>query len=474
MTSDRRQWMWIHKEKQLNGLVMTKPEETTPLRVAVISLGCAKNLVDSEVMCGYLATEGFQLTNVLDAADILLINTCSFIADARAEAEQEIQGALDWKGQRPGRCVVVTGCLPQRDLRQARETFPGVDLFLGLDDVPRVVERIRDMVKGVEDHKQTTFATSQYLYNHDEPRLLLTPGQYAYVKIAEGCNHGCTFCSIPAIRGRRRSRSMASVIEECKMLLAQGALELNLIAQDTTSYGRDLGGGSDIVNLLKQCDATPGEWWLRLLYTHPLHFTEELMDVFARADHLLPYVDIPLQHIASPILRAMGRGMDGDTTRRLMHTLRERIPGVTVRTTFLVGFPGETEEDFQELMEFVSEFEFDRLGVFAFSPEKGTPAAAMREQVVPSEIAEERRDQLLAVQQKISLAKNRRVVGQTVRVLPEAEGDDEWFGRTVADAPDVDNVVRFKPSSASSEGFVDVKITDAGPYELMGKACGRG
>ncbi len=445
----------------------------TPHRIiTIISLGCAKNLVDTEVMAGTLALAGFQLAADAADADLLLINTCSFVADARAEAEAQIGRALEWKRGRRGRRLIVAGCLPQRDLPAARAKFPGVDLFIGLDDVPRVHELLGALLAGEPTGREadvlTHFALPRYLYDEHAPRLLLTPQVYAYVKIAEGCDHGCRFCSIPRIRGRQRSRTMDSVLAECRQLLGQGVREINLIAQDSTAYGRDLRDGSTLAELLRRLDAIEADFWLRVLYTHPSHITDEFLGVLAAARHIVPYLDVPLQHISDTQLRAMGRGHGGAAIRRLAARFRETVPGVAVRTTFIVGYPGESAADFAELETFVREYRFDRLGVFVFSPEAGTPAADIAADLVPAAVAQERRDRLMQAQQEISLARNQALIGSRQRVLLEAvSGKNRLAGRTAADAPEVDNLVTVTGRrTLLAHGFADVTITGAGPYDL--------
>ncbi len=445
-----------------------------PVRVCIVSLGCSKNLVDTEVMCGSLAVNGYMLTSDMAHADVLLINTCSFVADARAEAQDEIRQALAWKRRGKGRRVVVSGCLPQRDVGEVRDGFPGVDLFLGLDDVPAVSERLNALVgdRGSgSGAARPAFAEATYLYDHLTPRLQLTPKNYAFVKIAEGCDHRCSFCAIPSIRGRQRSRAPASVVAECRNLLEGGTHELNLIAQDTTRYGADRDDGANLRALLQACDQLPGRKWVRVLYAHPSHLTLETLDVMAATPSVVPYLDIPLQHISQPILRSMGRGMGEDQTRELMAAVRQRWPGVAVRTAFLVGYPGETDADFERLAEFVRQYRFERLGVFAFSPERGTRALQAAGEPVPSELAAERRTRLLTLQQDISLAHNAALVGSGCEVLVEAEVEPGSFvGRTTADAPDVDQLVHFTgPDDCVSRGLVDVRIAAAEPYDLHGE-----
>ncbi len=446
-----------------------------PVPLSIISLGCAKNLVDTEIMAGTLAQAGVVLTADASQAKVLLINTCAFVADARSEAVVQIEQAMGWKKQQPGRRVIVAGCLPQRELPRLREAFAGVDLFIGLDDVPRIAALLQGLLenpKAKDRHPGADaakgFGEATYLYDETAPRLLLTPSSHAYVKIAEGCDHRCKFCAIPGIRGRQRSRAIPSVVAECRQLLAQDVREINLIAQDTTSYGRDRKDGTTLAALLRECDELEGDFWIRVLYLHPKHVTDELLGVMAASRHVVPYVDIPLQHISDGQLRAMGRGMGSAETRALMEKLRATLPGVTLRTTFLVGYPGETDADFEELLAYVKEFRFDRLGVFTYSPEDGTPAAGITEGLVPVETAEHRRDLVMRAQQAIALEKNKALVGKTLEVVLDAAlPGGKLAGRTKGDAPDVDNVVHVKgPKKLLDDGIVTVRVTGATPYEL--------
>ena len=453
----------------------TKSSPAEPLRVHLISLGCPKNLVDTEVIAGHLATAGFALASEPDLADILLINTCGFIADARREADSEIRTALRWKRQRRGRRVVIGGCLPQHDPAHISERYPDVDLILGVDDIPRVAERLLRAIDDAQPREEPApISAPTFLYDHTAPRLRLTPHSYSYVKIADGCDHRCAFCSIPNIRGRQRSRTVDSVLTECRQLLDLGARELDLIAQDSTRYGHDLHDGSDLLTLVRACDRLDGQYWLRLLYTHPRHITEDVIRGLAETQHLAPYIDIPLQHISDRVLHGMGRGRGGAATRRLMEHLRRLWPGVAVRTTFLVGYTGETAADFEELFDFVRDYRFERLGVFTYSHEDGTRAAAIRTGRVPGEVAGERRARLMELQQAISLRRNQAAVGTTLRVIVDAAaGPRSFLGRSGADAPEIDNLVRFTgPRDCLERGFVDVRITRADPYDLHGRAAG--
>jgi len=442
-----------------------------PYIVHVISLGCAKNLVDTEVICGGLATHGILLSAERDDADMILVNTCGFIEDARLEADREIRSALRWKKKGHGRAVAVAGCLPRRLREKAEELYPDVDVFLGLDDVGQAADVIRAFRdRSLAGRNLPPASMPTYLYDHTAPRLALTPVSYGYVKIAEGCDHRCTYCIIPDIRGRQRSRSIDSVVEECRQLLDQGRLELDLIAQDTTRYGLDRADGANLARLIEAVDQLPGDFLVRILYTHPLYLTDEILTAAAQAEHLAPYLDIPLQHISTPVLKAMRRGMDGPATRERMARLRELWPGVAVRTTFLFGFPGETAEQAEEVMAYCREYQFERLGAFAFSPEEGTPAATMEDQV-PRAVAEARRDALLAQQQQLSLARNQALVGQRLQVLVDAaESRRDFLGRTLWDAPETDNLVHLRgPRDCLERGFVEVLVEKAEAYDLHGK-----
>lgn len=446
--------------------------------VYIVSLGCSKNLVDTEVMCGQLATSGFALTPEPELADIMLINTCGFIRAAREEARQEIGEALDWKRSREGRRVVVAGCLPQLDMDAARESFPDVDAFLGVDNAHLVADTLRQvMTRDSGQMPQDVECDSPiYLYDHRTPRLQLTPSTYVYVKIADGCDNRCAYCTIPDIRGAQRSRSPESVVEECRQHISNGAAELNFIAQDTARYGEDRQEQVTLSDLLMQVDRLPGDFWIRVLYLHPLHIDDRLIDVLAEARHVVPYLDIPLQHVNDRVLTLMGRGACGERVRKLVGKLRSRIPNAALRSTLMVGYPGEGEREFAELAAFVRDISFDRLGVFCFSPEPGTQAAALEVPAVSAEIAEKRRATLLETQQAHALARNRRLIGRTCSVLLEEVRESGTFiGRTYADAPEVDQVVEFTgPEDVLTSPFARVTVTDAAEYDLYGEWCATG
>ena len=436
--------------------------------VYIVSLGCAKNLVDSEVMCGSLVTHGFYIAESPEVANIYLVNTCGFIRDAKKESNDFIEEAVAWKKQAHGRIIVVTGCLAQRTPGVIQKSYPQVDLIAGLDDVPHLPELITAYLENAARH-EVSRQLPTYLYTDETPRVALTPGAYAYVKVAEGCDHRCAYCAIPLIRGNQRSRSPESVERECRQLLQNGAHELDFIAQDTSRYGTDLTPQENLESLLRRCDRLDGDFWLRVLYTHPLHLTDGLLEVLGNSRHVVPYLDIPLQHISSNVLLGMRRGMDGDKTRELLAKIRRSYPQLSIRTTFLVGFPGETEKSFQELLEFVKEFRFDRLGVFAFSPEEGTPAAAMTEGMVPPEVAEQRKQTIMELQAAISLEKNKAMIGKRLRVLLETPRKSrEWEGRTAADAPDVDQFVTIATKRKyTAPRFVEAVVEAADEYSLF-------
>lgn len=460
------------------------PESLTqePLVVHVVALGCAKNLVDAEVMCGTMAANGIYLTDDPEEAHVILINTCGFIQSARDEAEAAIKEALAWKrkGLRRGllRLVVVGGCLAQRSAPEYAVKYPGVDCWMGVDSAPHIHQLLAELIDGAQAPEAPSqaprlaisTATPQWLYDEHTPRIQSTPDTYAYVKIAEGCNHRCAFCAIPGIRGNLRSRTPESVLAECRQFLAAGVRELNLIAQDSTAYGLDLSPRVSLASLLREIDALPGEFWVRVLYTHPLHLTPEFLEVLGNSRHVVPYLDVPLQHIHTPILKSMGRGMDGEKTRKLLEGIREKYPRMTIRTTVMTGYPGETPEAFQELLDFVRDFQFDRLGAFAFSPEPGTPAYNIQEGKVPRKTAESRRDKLLALQKSISVARNRALMGTTMTVLlEESLGRRKWIARSQGDAPEVDQtvVVEAPAGVTLQEGsFLTVKVHRASEYDL--------
>jgi len=457
--------------------------------VGLISLGCAKNLIDSEVMMGHLAEAGMALTPDAELADVLIVNTCSFIDMAKTESIDAVFGAVNARGEDPERArqkIIVAGCLSQRFARELPGLMPEVDAFIGLDQITKVAPIIEGLVgskaaaakeAGVATDDERDFVTlkPKYVPDYDTPRWRLTPEHSAYVKIAEGCNHTCTFCIIPKIRGMHRSRTQESVVREVRDLVAAGVKEINLISQDTTYFGMDKwegqrpnpnspvdsSRGESLSTLLRELDAIEGDFWVRLLYTHPAHWSDELIETIAQCDKVAKYVDIPLQHISDRMLAAMKRKTDGGFIRDLLRRMRAGIPGLGIRTTFIVGFPGETEEDFEELLEFIREFRFERAGVFQYSREEGTRADKM-DGHIHHMTRKSRWSRAMAELQTVAGELNESQVGRSVRVLVEEPG----VGRTAWDAPEIDGSVHVDESLPVGE-FAEVTIHDWRGYDLV-------
>ena len=460
--------------------------------VGLISLGCAKNLIDSEVMIGHLAQAGMFLTPDPELADVLIINTCSFIDMAKQESIDAIFGAVKDRSEDPDRerqKIIVAGCLSQRFAKDLPGIMPEVDAFIGLDQITKVAPIIENLLgkkndaevqktegpSATEDPRDFVTLKPQYVPDYSTPRIRLTPDHFAYVKIAEGCNHTCTFCIIPTIRGMHRSRTQDSVVREVQALVASGVKEINLISQDTTYFGMDnwegkrptpsspvdSTRGESLSTLLREINKIEGDFWVRLLYTHPAHWSDELITTIAECDKVAKYVDIPLQHISDRMLTAMKRVTSGDYIRDLLRRMRAGIPGLGIRTTFIVGFPGETEEDFQELLEFIEEFRFERAGVFQYSKEEGTRAYKMDGQLHHA-TRKSRWSRSMAALQKIAGETNQAQVGKAVRVLVEQPG----VARTQWDAPEIDGSVMVDESIPVGE-FVDITIGDWRGYDLV-------
>ncbi len=436
-------------------------------RIGMVSLGCAKNLVDTELMLGQLDRAGFIITPRPEEADVLIVNTCGFITPAKEESIDQILDLSQYKKTGHCRVLLVTGCLAQRYARELLDEMPEIDGVLGTGMVNRVVDVVRRALDG-----ERVFAVGEpgFDYNADLPRIRTTGGHTAYVKIAEGCSNCCTYCAIPLIRGPYRSRTLESIQQEVAGLASDGVKEIILVAQDTTRYGLDIYGERKLAQLLRSLNGIAGIRWIRLLYGHPDGFTDELIDVFSSCDKICRYIDLPLQHASPAVLARMGRGGSASRLRQLINKLRLSIPGLTLRTTFMVGFPGEREEDFQQLLDFMRGVRFERAGVFKYCAEEGTPAATMTGQV-PEEIKEERYHRAMALQQQISLEHNRSLIGSQQTVLVEGKKGGCYFGRTQADAPEIDGRVYFTAGNvALSPGdFVVVKITRIGEYDLMGE-----
>lgn len=433
----------------------------------MITLGCAKNTVDTEIMLADLKQRAYQIISDPSQAEILVVNTCGFIEAAKRESLETILEMAGWKQEGICRSLIVTGCLTQRYGEQILADMPEVNGVLGTGNFHRLHEVIERTLVGerVLLIEQPTFD-----YDQERPRLRVTPVHSAYVKIAEGCDNRCSYCVIPLVRGSYRSRKQESIMAEVSRLAADKTVEINLIAQDTTRYGQDQSGQLQLAELLRSLLTIAGPSWFRLLYGYPTHFTEQLIELLATEPRLVKYLDIPLQHISPRILREMNRPDDVQQVRALISRLRQRIPDLTLRTTFIVGFPGEQESDVQLLAEFMQEMEFDHVGIFAYSQEEGT-AAAKRQDQVPPAVREERRQRLMALQQPISRRRNQRFVGRTIPVLVEGawpEGNGV-YGRGQKDAPEVDGLVYVHGATDIPPGkIISADITRAKDYDLVG------
>jgi ribosomal protein S12 methylthiotransferase len=427
------------------------------------SLGCPKNLLDTEVMLGTLAGSGFALAERLEDADVAVVNTCAFIESAREESVKAILEVAELRESGRLRALVVTGCLPQRYGAELAKELPEVDAFVGTGAFPEIA-RVLDSALAGRGRGVYVEAGRTHLYDDASPRLLTGPGHTAYVKIAEGCDRVCAFCAIPGIRGRFQSRRLESVVAEAKALAAAGVRELNLVAQDSTSWGKDLpavpgAGRPRLHDLVRALDAVDGLDWIRLLYVYPSAVTDELIDAFTGAKRVLPYVDVPLQHASDRVLERMRRGTTAERQRKLVAKLRERIPGVTLRTTFIVGFPGETEEDFQQLLDFVAQSRFDRVGIFRYSDEEGTAAAAQGAKV-PRAVARERYHRLAQLQAGIQAEQLGALVGREAPVLVDAAmSASRARGRLASQAPEIDGVVFLHGRGLTPGRLVPARIT---------------
>jgi ribosomal protein S12 methylthiotransferase len=467
----------VNEERPLKPL----PRRT---KVGMISLGCAKNLVDAEIMLGSVLRRGMEITARAEDADVLVVNTCAFIDSAKEESIGAILEAHNQRGlsRRPNQKLIVSGCMAQRFARELRQEMPEVDAFIGLDqvaDLGSVVEEVlgkRPTLNGENDDVDLAFADRRptYIPDYDTPHFRLTPAHSAYVKIAEGCNHPCSFCVIPQMRGKHRSRPIQSVLAEIRGLVTEGVREINLISQDTTYYGMDLwqkkagprqpmdsARGPTLAGLLREIQKIEGEFWVRLLYTHPAHWSDELIETIAECDKVARYIDIPLQHIDDSMLERMRRETSRAHIENLIHNLRSGIPHVSLRTTFIVGFPGETEEEFEALLNFIRNTRFERLGVFKYSQEEGSRAAKMPNQI-PLKVKNARYRTAMSMQQQIAHEIARERVGSELKLLV----DQPHIARSEGDAPDVD--ARVVLSKAASVGdFVWRRITGSRGYDLL-------
>ena len=443
----------------------------------MISLGCAKNLVDAEIMLGSVLERGMEVTSIAEDADVLVVNTCAFIDSAKEESIDAILEAHQTRGltKHEGQRLIVSGCMSQRFSRELHEQLPEVDAFIGLDqvrDLGAIVDRI--ITNPEEAPRDFVTARPSYIPDYDTPRFRLTPAHTAYLKIAEGCNHPCTFCVIPQMRGRHRSRTLESILQEIRALVAEGVREINLISQDTTYYGMDLWAekagprqpvdsarGPTLAGLLREIEKIEAEFWVRLLYTHPAHWSDELITTIAECKHVARYIDIPLQHIDETMLGRMRRETSRTHIEKLIAKLRAGIPGVALRTTFIVGFPGETEVQFETLLDFIKQTRFERLGIFKYSQEEGSRAARMAEQI-PTKVKNDRYRRAMILQQRIAQEIAATKVGSELKLLV----DEPLIARTEADAPDVDARVILSEQAPVGE-FVSRRIHKARGYDLL-------
>jgi ribosomal protein S12 methylthiotransferase len=452
--------------------IATRPKAQAT--VHIFSLGCAKNRVDSEVMLGHLLEGGLRPVADAESADIVIVNTCGFIGDAQRESTDAIAEMVDLKARSKGKKLVVTGCLSQVAAPELAKQWPEVDVFLGSGDADKILATV-NKATGTRAPKKA-FPDPDFTLTAASPRVL-SLAYSAYVKISEGCSNTCSFCSIPSMRGKQKSRTLADVVAEVSNLRAAGVVEVNLIAQDLCAFGKDRGQGETLADLLRALDDLEiGDqaYWLRCLYAYPRGLTQEVQSILADAKHIVPYLDMPLQHASDNVLRRMRRGKGGPATRELVGRLRKNHPKLTLRTTFIVGFPGETKEDFKELVQFVKDMRFERMGVFSYSPEEVTPSAHMPDQV-PHEVAEERRATLLELQKNISRKQHAALRGKTLEILVEGVSEETELllqGRHACQAPEVDGVTYINDGTANPGDLVKVKISQSGDYDLVGAIVG--
>jgi len=441
---------------------------TAKKKIGMVTLGCPKNQVDSEVMLGLYDNSGYTLTQDPGEADVIVINTCGFIDEAKTESIDTILEMAAYKEKGNCRALIVAGCLGQRYQEDLLKEIPEIDAIVGTSEFPKIVE-ISNELTANPSHERLWVQPPEFLYDHTTPRLRITPKHYAYLKIAEGCDHLCSFCVIPKMRGRFKSRSIDDILDEARAMADDGVKEIILIAQDTTYFGHDK-GERELARLLHKLGRLGGVEWIRLLYSYPMQFSEAIMDAIASEEKICKYVDLPVQHVSDDILKRMKRRCTGDDIRRTINGLRQRIPGITLRTSLIVGFPGETDRQFDELLQFVEATEFDRLGVFTFSAEEGTPSASMPDQV-SQKVMEKRKSAIMKAQKKISRKKLSKLKGTVQRVMVDGLSRETELlleGRTQGQAPDIDGVVYITEGSAQPGDIVTVKVEKVHDYDLVG------
>lgn len=434
-------------------------------KVGMISLGCPKNQVDGEVLLAKLAAAGYQIVNEIENSDVMIVNTCGFIEDAKREAIDTILEVAQYKEAGVISALVVTGCLAERYQDEILKEMPEVDAVIGIGANADIVKVCDKALCGIQT---SNFPNKCYLPIDDE-RLLSTPSHWAYLKIAEGCDNRCSYCAIPGIRGKFRSRKIESVVDEAKSLVNRGVKEIILVAQDTTKYGQDLYGEYSLDKLLKELVKIDGLEWIRLFYCYPQRITDSLIDVIANEEKVCNYIDIPLQHSDTTVLKNMNRVGDGNDYRVLLDKMRKAIPDLALRTTFMVGFPGETDEQFENLCNFVKDMKFDKMGCFTFSPEEDTPAFDMDNQI-DEDVKKRRQEVLMNAQYSITEASNKSRVGNVYKVIIDSFADGKYIGRSYMDSPEIDSGIIFTSNKKLNIGdFVNVKITDFDGYDLIGE-----
>ncbi len=438
-------------------------------KVSMVSLGCPKNLVDAEVMLGVLSKQDYEITTDESEADIIIVNTCSFIKEAKQESIDAILDLAERKHDGQCKTLIVSGCLPQRYQEELANELPEVDIFIGTGDYPRIAEILAEKAGTTEQLRYV--GDPDYIYDESLPRLNSSPGWYSYLKIGEGCSNCCSYCIIPQLRGAYRSRPLEALVAEATELARRGVKEINVISQDITRYGSDMNDGTTLEALLKRLAAIDGIKWIRLLYAYPDGISDSLIELIRDEPKICKYLDIPIQHISDPVLRGMKRRSSEQQIRDLITKLRDRIPGIALRTSLIVGFPGETVEDFNSLMQFVEQSRFERLGVFCYSREEGTPAAEMADQV-SERVKRERYRKLMKAQARLSFRRNRDLIGKIEQVIVEGYSEETELllkGRSSHQAPDIDGQVYITAGNAEVGDIVSLKVTDSSDYDLIGE-----